>query len=175
MSDIDNKLLQKYQDNILSKTQRGSQSPPRLEHTNSDTSDDDSDAILQELEDEIEQQDSSFSQRYREARLQELSNQIQRARNVVNENNSISGGETFPLLPNEAELMKITTSSPTARVVVLFKNDCFQTSKMMEDAINTISKKHLTQSTRFVRINAVDAPFLTTRIDQRYRFEELQS
>ncbi|GMF04187.1 unnamed protein product [Ambrosiozyma monospora] len=63
--------------------------------------------------------------------------------------------------------MKITTSSPTARVVVLFKNDCFQTSKMMEDAINTISKKHLTQSTRFVRINAVDAPFLTTRLDIR--------
>lgn len=135
MTDKGDELLEKYQDNLL-----------RRQNGDSDV---DSDDELLELLD-----DGEFDQ-YRERRIEEISKQMKQAqKNVEN-----GYGNVETLINEESVLQRTTTIK---HVVLHFFHENFQKCKVMDDKLKVMAEKHL--STKFIRVNVENAPFLVTRL-----------
>lgn len=117
-------------------------------------SSEDEDDLLQQLEDELEESD--FHSKYRESRLEQLNDQFKTIKKNVNENNY---GFMEDLL-SEDQVFKATQSNKLT--VLMFYIKGFQKCDVMKNKLDTLSQKHLT--TKFIRINAENAPFLVTRL-----------
>jgi hypothetical protein len=152
-----NNIIDAYQEKLIQK-----------EHGYNLESDND-DELLDQLDDEL---DADF-QSYREQRMQELSQQLKQSKRQIQEGH----GQVDTLLSEES-VLKTTTS--TKRIVVHFFHDQFDKCKKMDDKlevsiiplvyypivltnyIQILAQKHL--STKFIRINVDNAPFLVTRL-----------
>lgn len=135
MTDKGDELLEKYQDNLL-----------RRQNGDSDV---DSDDELLELLD-----DGEFDQ-YRERRIEEISKQMKQAQKNVED----GYGNVETLINEESVLQRTTTIK---HVVLHFFHENFQKCKVMDDKLKVMAEKHL--STKFIRVNVENAPFLVTRL-----------
>ncbi|CCH43250.1 Thioredoxin domain-containing protein 9 [Wickerhamomyces ciferrii] len=136
MSNTD-QLLEQYQDNLLRKNQ------------GEDISSDEDQELLDLLE------DGEGFDNYREKRIEELSKQMKAASHNIDQ----GFGHVETLLNEESALQK-TTSTP--RVVLHFFHKDFTKCQKMDEKLSIMASKHL--STKFLRINVEDAPFLVTRL-----------
>ncbi|KAI9847830.1 MAG: hypothetical protein M1837_001723 [Sclerophora amabilis] len=112
--------------------------------------DQDEDAILAALE-----SDDVALTSMREQRLQQLHEEMSRARSRRNE-----GFGTYQEVTEETHLMEKTTSAKWV-VVHFFKMD-FHRCSIMDAHLEALAPKHF--DTNFLRINVENAPFLVTRL-----------
>ena len=114
---------------------------------------DDEDALLDELEKETES-DPKLAY-LREARIQQLSSDLARAKSLRDE-----GYGTYIDVKDEKVLLEITTSYK--KCVVHFHKSDFNRCRIMDDHLRIIAEQHL--EARIVKINVENAPFLVTKL-----------
>lgn len=118
---------------------------------NSDNLDDlEDNDFLDELDD-----DEAFSA-YRAQRSQELARLVK----DVKRNASQNQGYGEVRLVSEKEFFDVTTSNDL--VVVHFFHPDFQRCKILNRRLQTVAQQHY--ETRFVQVDATEAPFLTTKL-----------
>lgn len=115
---------------------------------------DDEDTLLEELEKETES-DPKLAH-LREARIQQLSSDIARAKSLRSE-----GYGTYVDVKDEKTLLEITTSHK--KCIVHFHKTDFNRCRIMDDHLRTIAEQHL--EARVVKINVENAPFLVTKLN----------
>ena len=115
---------------------------------------DDEDELLEELERETES-DPSLAH-LREARIQQLSSDIARAKSLRSE-----GFGTYVDIKDEKILLDITTSHK--KCIVHFHKPDFNRCRIMDDHLRTVSERHL--EARVVKINVENAPFLVAKLN----------
>lgn len=163
-----NEILNQYQDNLIKNN------TSNLSNANDDSEKEDWDD--QDFLDLLEEDDDSIT-KYREQRVQELSQQMKDSRDHVDR-------AQVQTLTSEAELFELTTTTGASAgylknqkgragsgknanvpaVVVHFFHPEFQTCKLMDARLQELARRHF-NTTRFVRISAADAPFLTARLN----------
>ncbi|KAF1985935.1 thioredoxin-like protein [Aulographum hederae CBS 113979] len=119
-------------------------------HPSTATDSDDEDALIAALEDEDEGLDA-----FREQRLQQLHNELARAKALRNEEHG-----TYKEIKEEKEVMDITTKTKLC-VIHFFKPD-FGRCGVMDSHLEQLAPLHI--STRFLRLNVTNAPFLVTKL-----------
>lgn len=142
-----NKVSQ-YEQNILKKHQS------QLQTNNEDiyeSDDKDIDELLEILEDELE--DNETYLKYREKRLQEISEHVKK----IEENVKFDNYGILDTIDEESNLIKIC--SEIDKIVIHFQLDTFPKCKYMNDQLAVLAQKYL--CTKFVKINATNCPFLT--------------
>ncbi|ODV85836.1 hypothetical protein CANARDRAFT_189951, partial [[Candida] arabinofermentans NRRL YB-2248] len=149
MDTVTAKYVERYETSRLNSQQEN----------NADDKDDgyDSDALLDELENELEN-DDSYLNKYRESRMNQLSKEINRSKKAIDDMDSSAG--LYKEITDEGELIRLTSQTKT--VVILFYNPNFKTCKMLDNSLETLSYKHI--HTSFYKIEATNAPFLATRL-----------
>ncbi|KZF21306.1 thioredoxin-like protein [Xylona heveae TC161] len=110
----------------------------------------DDEALFDALED-----DTAALDAFREQRMQQLSSELSRAKDMRNESHG-----TYTEIKDEKALMDITTSSKLC-VVHFFKPD-FGRCGIMDGHLEVLAPKHF--DTRFLKINVDNAPFLVTKL-----------
>ncbi|CAL9731338.1 phosducin-like protein 1 [Monosporozyma unispora] len=149
---MDYDRVNKYEQNILSKQVEKYHG----ENTRDSDSDDvDVDELLNELEDEAE--DNDVFVRYREQRLQEISQHIKKVEDSVKFGNY----GILDTVNEESKLLKM--SSEIDRIIIHFQMETFAKCRFMNDRLKTLSQKHLT--TKFVKVNVEDCPFLVKKLN----------
>lgn len=149
---MDYNRVNQYEQNILSKQGRQSQE----ENTNDSDSDDvDVDELLNELEEEAE--DNDVFVRYREQRLQEISQHVKKVENSVKFGNY----GILDTINEESKLIKM--SSEINKIVIHFQMETFGKCRYMNDRLKTLAQKHLT--TKFVKVSVEDCPFLVKKLN----------
>ncbi|SCV04706.1 LAMI_0H18426g1_1 [Lachancea mirantina] len=113
------------------------------------------DANVDELIDSLET-DEEFMSNYREKRLQEISDGFKSA-----QKNVAAGYGTVNTITGESELMRLVTA--TEKIVVHFYLENFEKCTIMDKKLDEIACRNL--STRFVRINVTQCPFLVKKLD----------
>ena len=113
----------------------------------------DEDALLESLEEETES-DPRLAY-LREARIQQLSSDIARAKSLRSE-----GYGTYIDVKDEKNLLEITTSHE--KCIVHFHKTDFNRCRIMDDHLRSIAEEHL--EARVVKINVENAPFLVTKL-----------
>ncbi|CDR46005.1 CYFA0S21e00694g1_1 [Cyberlindnera fabianii] len=113
-------------------------------------SDPEDDEILELLDDD-------FNNNYREQRIQQLSDQFKQSKKQISQ----EGHGSVETILSEEQILKITTS--TTLTVIHFYHDTFDKCKKMNDKLETLAQKHI--STKFIRVNVDNAPFLVTRLN----------
>jgi hypothetical protein len=112
-----------------------------------------SDVDDQEFLDLLDESDAF--EKYRASRIQQLANDMKQAKE------NIEGGHgSLITVSTEKELLDLTVKHD--RCVVHFMHPEFQRCKVMNKALEQLSKSHT--ETLFVQINATDAPFLVTKL-----------
>ncbi|KAH3684331.1 hypothetical protein WICPIJ_004711 [Wickerhamomyces pijperi] len=139
------KFVSKYSHASISRTQG---------HNDSDVSSEDEDDLLQQLEDELE--DSEFNQKYRESRLDQLNKTLNTIKTNVKDNEY---GFMTNLLSEDQVFQNTQQNKFT---VLMFYIKSFKKCEIMQSKLEILAQKHLT--TKFIKINAEDAPFLVTRL-----------
>ncbi|KAL1302519.1 hypothetical protein AAFC00_002906 [Neodothiora populina] len=119
---------------------------------NADSSGDE-DSLIAELENE--ETSSSSLAAFREQRLQQLHDEISRARDMRNSEHG-----TYTEIKDEKKVMDITTSSKLC--VVHFMKPDFTRCRVMDQKLEALAPKHF--DTRFISVNVENAPFLVTRL-----------
>ena len=117
-------------------------------------SDHDDDALFESLENEYET-DPAIAH-LREARIQQLSTDLSRARVLRNE-----GYGVYAELKDEKQAMDVTTSHKKC-VLHFFKSD-FNRCRIMDQHLKQLAEQHL--EARVCRINVENAPFLVTKLN----------
>lgn len=112
---------------------------------------DDEDALISALEDD----DSHALDNFREQRLQQLHQEMARAKAMRN-----SEYGTYTEIKDEKQVMDITTSSKLC--VVHFMKPDFARCRVMDQKLEALAPKHF--DTRFLSINVENAPFLVTKL-----------
>ncbi|MCJ1266937.1 hypothetical protein MMC22_006822 [Lobaria immixta] len=112
---------------------------------------DDEDALFDALESES---DSALAP-YRAQRLQQLSSELARAKQLRNEDHG-----TYAEIRDEKALMEIVTSTKWS--VVHFFKDGFGRCGVMDGHLEILAPSHI--ETRFLRMNVDNAPFLVTKL-----------
>lgn len=139
-------VLDTYQENLLYEKSR--------RDSDGDDSDDfDEDKLLDELDND------PVLDGYRERRMQELSEQMTMAKR-----NAEEGFGKVQHLDSEKEVLEVTTRSQGKGnyAIVHFSHPDFQRCNIMREKLEILAKKHM--NTRFLEINATDAPFLVTKL-----------
>lgn len=121
-----------------------------LQHEDIDDND-----ILDELENEAD--DEAFSA-YRAQRTQELARLVK----DVKRNASLGQGYGDLTVVSEREFFDVSTSSSSEFVVVLFSHPNFERCEIMSRKLRSIAQRHY--ETRFVKVDAPEAPFLTAKL-----------
>ena len=116
--------------------------------------DDDDNALFESLENEYET-DPSIAH-LREARLQQLSSDLSRAKTLKSEGYGI-----YTEIKDEKGLLDVTTSHKRC-VVHFFKSD-FNRCRIMDGHLSDLAEKHL--ETRICKMNVENAPFLVTKLN----------
>ena len=114
---------------------------------------DNEDNLLDELEKETEN-DPNLTY-LREARIQQLSSDLARAKSLRSE-----GYGTYVDIKDEKVLLDITTSHK--QCIVHFHKTDFNRCRIMDEHLRIIAEQHL--EARVVRINVENAPFLVTKM-----------
>ncbi|KAL9075179.1 MAG: hypothetical protein Q9161_001865 [Pseudevernia consocians] len=120
------------------------------------SSDDDDDALLDALETSTE--NDPTLQHLREARLQQLSQELKAAHHQRR-----AGYGRYTDLADEKEVLEITAAAP--RSVVHFSSADFPRCRIMDGHLSALAGRYLT--TRFVKIEAARAPFLVAKLQVR--------
>ncbi|KAH0562992.1 hypothetical protein GP486_002440 [Trichoglossum hirsutum] len=107
-----------------------------------------------DLFDELEEDDSALDA-FREQRMQQLHEELARARYMRSQDYG-----KYAEVTDEKQLMDITTS--TKYCVVHFFHTDFRRCQIMSSHLETLAPKHF--DTRFIRIDAEKAPFLVTKL-----------
>ncbi|GAB7347904.1 hypothetical protein MBLNU459_g5427t1 [Dothideomycetes sp. NU459] len=115
-----------------------------------DDDDDDEDALISALE-----QDDSHLDAFREQRLQQLHNELARAKTMRNSDHG-----RYTEIKDEKQLMDITTTDKLC--VVHFMKPDFTRCRVMDQKLEALAPKHF--DTRFLSINVENAPFLVTKL-----------
>ena len=116
-------------------------------------SDNDDDALFESLEKDHESDPSLVH--LREARIQQLSSDLSRARTLRTE-----GYGAYTEIQEEKQLLDITTSHKKC-LVHFFKSD-FNRCRIMDGHLKKIAEEHL--EARICRISVENAPFLVTKL-----------
>lgn len=147
-----NKVNQ-YEQNILKKHQN----QPKFNSSESvyDSDDKDIDELLEELEDELEN-DNAYV-KYRELRLQEISDHVKKVEKQIKFGNY----GILDTINEESRLIQM--SSEIDKIVIHFQLDTFPKCKYMNDKLAILAQKHL--STKFIKINADNCPFLVKKLN----------
>ncbi|PWW79379.1 thioredoxin-like protein, partial [Tuber magnatum] len=124
-----------------------------LDKNRSQDEDEDEDTLLEELE-----SDTAALDAFREKRVQQLHNELHRARLMQ----SLSHGAYTPAT-NEREVLTHTTASKFS-VVHFFHKD-FNRCKIMDSHLEVLARKHF--DTKFTSIDVEKAPFLVERLKVR--------
>ena len=114
---------------------------------------DDEDSLLDELENETEN-DPKLAY-LREARIQQLSADLARAKSLRSE-----GYGTYVDIKEEKLLLELTTSHK--HCIVHFHKTDFHRCRIMDEHLKIISEQHF--EARVVKINVENAPFLVTKL-----------
>lgn len=117
-----------------------------------DVGSEDEDELLDKLDDELDQ----HFQQYREQRMQELSQQMSQSKRLVEE----AGHGSVQTELSEESVIKITAKA--ARTVLHLFHENFAKCSLMDRKLEILAQKHIT--TKFIRINVDNAPFLVTRL-----------
>ncbi|GAA5857096.1 hypothetical protein JCM8547_007956 [Rhodosporidiobolus lusitaniae] len=121
---------------------------------NDDRDSDDSDALLEELEEEL---DNDFDLGgFREKRMMELKAQMEAA-----ERSRTSGYGKYTEYKVEKDL--ITTTAKAKRSVVHFFHRDFRRCKIMDSHLEKLAPKHV--DTLFVKADVANVPFLVTKLE----------
>ncbi|QLQ82311.1 hypothetical protein HG537_0H00720 [Torulaspora globosa] len=115
---------------------------------------DSSGAGLDELMDDLD--DDEFMTRYREKRMQQISDHLR----LVDKNVKQDGYGSVVSIEDESVLMKRLTRADNA--VVHFGLDKFSKCQYMDRQLNELAQKHLTTS--FLRIDVEKCPFLVSKL-----------
>ncbi|SCU89504.1 LAME_0E03928g1_1 [Lachancea meyersii CBS 8951] len=116
----------------------------------------DSDASLDEILEELEDNDDEFLQGYREQRLQQIATEMRQVKsNVENEHYG-----QLRTVDDEREIMKLTSNSD--QVVIHFGLENFKKCGVMDSKLSQLAPKHLL--TRFLRVSVDKCPFLVTKL-----------
>ncbi|CCE62393.1 hypothetical protein TPHA_0C02400 [Tetrapisispora phaffii CBS 4417] len=125
-------------------------------------SDADIDELLEELELEDElnnnknDEDAAFLNRYREQRMQDISDHLKKVeKNVLHE-----GYGKLEVITDEKKIIDLTTSNK--RAVISFMIPSFRKCQYMNEKLDKLSKRHLT--TKFVTITVENCPFLVHKL-----------
>lgn len=144
--------VNQYEQNIL-KLQ--SEETNHKSKNDSDSENVDIDELLNELEDEAE--DNDVFVRYREQRLQEISQHIKKVEDHVKFGNY----GILDTINDESKLIKM--SSEIDKIVIHFQMETFPKCRFMDDRLKDLAGKHLT--TKFVKVNVNDCPFLVKKLN----------
>ncbi|CAG8519123.1 3840_t:CDS:2 [Paraglomus occultum] len=108
--------------------------------------------LLEELEND---DDDSVIANIREKRMEQLKQEMAKLQEMRQHNHG-----TYEEIPNEKDILKITTS--TKLCVVHFFHKEFRRCQIIDKHLAPISQKHF--KTRFVKINVENAPFLVEKL-----------
>ncbi|KAI9106202.1 thioredoxin-like protein [Phlyctochytrium arcticum] len=115
----------------------------------------DSDSDDDKLFAELEADDDHFVAAHREVRLGELKREAEKLKNL--RENAFG---TYDTISKEKEVLDITTTTP--KVVAHFAHKNFRRCQLMDEHVNTLSRKH--PFTRFIRVDVENVPFLVERL-----------
>ncbi|CAK7901358.1 phosducin-like protein 1 [[Candida] anglica] len=140
MNSKQSELVERYQESQLQKKE------------NPDEFESDSDDELMEL---LEEEEEAAFSKYREARLQQLSEEFKK----VDDAHGTEMGE-LKFIHDEKEVMDIVTRSE--HVIIHFQQPEFAKCKIMNERLTVLAEKHLT--VKFIYVNASETPFLVTKL-----------
>lgn len=150
---MESSRLEQYQDAVLrDQKYRGKNGDD--DHDDSGNDDVSLDELLEELGDD---DGDEFMSRYREQRLQEMSDALKQIKKNVQEEEY---GMVQTMLDENA-LMRLTTEKE--RIVIHFFLPSFKKCQVMDKSLDKLAEKHL--MTKFLRINVEDCPFLVTKLN----------
>ncbi|CCC68392.1 hypothetical protein NCAS_0B03080 [Naumovozyma castellii] len=118
--------------------------------------DDDSDLSLEELLDELDEESDQFFSKYREQRMEEISDHLKKVSKNVNE----SGYGILVEVEKESELIRISKDLP--KIVIHFGLDTFEKCRYMNERLETLARKYL--DTKFVKVDVQKCPFLVQKL-----------
>lgn len=116
-------------------------------------SDDDDDALLEALEKETETDPSIAN--LREARMQQLSSELNRAKALRQE-----GCGVYTTVQDEKNLLDISTTQK--KCLVHFSKSDFNRCRIMDEHLKDLAERHL--EARVCKIDVGNAPFLVTNL-----------
>ncbi|KAI5803205.1 thioredoxin-like protein [Geopyxis carbonaria] len=114
---------------------------------------DDEDELLAELE-----EDTAALDAFREKRMQQLHEEVQKARYMRNQNHG-----TYQTIHDEKEVMDIATK--TKQAVIHFSHSDFRRCEIMDKHLRTLAPKHY--EARFIKVDVENAPFLVAKLGVR--------
>ncbi|CCD23579.1 Plp1p NDAI_0B05460 [Naumovozyma dairenensis CBS 421] len=115
---------------------------------------DDDDISFDELMDDLD--DENIFSKYREQRMQEISDHLKTVKKNVNDN----GYGDLIEVKNESELIKMSTNVP--KIIIHFGLDTFAKCRYMDDKLKQLSRKYL--NTKFVKVSVTLCPFLVEKL-----------
>lgn len=140
--------LQQYQQKVLK---------DELSDNNYGKTDED-DVSLEELLEDLEDEDNEeFMARYREQRVQQISDHFKEVKKNVRE----EGYGLLEKIDDEAKLIKLTTTEK--RTVISFTLDSFGKCHYMNEKLAILASRNLT--TKFLTINVQSCPFLVQKLN----------
>ncbi|GAA5992050.1 hypothetical protein JCM10908_000719 [Rhodotorula pacifica] len=128
-------------------------SRPRIAQTDNDASGDDADALLEELEAELD--DDLDLGGFREKRMMELQAQLERTRRMQE-------GDYGRYIEVKVEKDLIAKTAKEKRCVVHFFHRDFRRCKIMDGHLEKLAPKHL--DTLFLKADVANVPFLVTKL-----------
>lgn len=144
--------VNEYEQNILKKKTQQYNDETKGD---SDSEDIDIDELINDLEDEAD--DNDVFVRYREQRLQEISNHIRKVEDHVKFGNY----GILDTINDESKLIKM--SSEINKIVIHFQMETFTKCRYMNERLKTLAQRYLT--IKFVNINVEDCPFLVKKLN----------
>lgn len=148
------RLVEQYQESKLQKAENNNNRIDEDENYNSASEDD----LLDLLEDDKDE--NGLLAKYRDARLAQLSSEIRKINDVVDDTNDEELGRVVNM-DDERSVMDFVTNTPTALVHFYMAN--FEKCKIMNERLSQLAEKHL--AVKIVSIKAENAPFLVHKLN----------
>lgn len=149
--------IKKYERNLVSQ-QNNTLDGNQTQHTHdfkNEASSDESDQDIDQLLEDIDNED--IFTRYREQRLQEISERLKEAEKNV----TLKSYGQLETIDDESRLIKL--SNDTDKIVIHFQLDNFSKCQIMNDKLLEISREYL--NVKFVKVNVDKCPFLVTKLN----------
>lgn len=158
--------IKKFEQNLISKEIKSSNnlynnhknnnsnnasSQSSIDNVSSDESEPDIDELLADID------DKEIFNRYREQRLQEISEHLKQ----VEKNVKFESYGQLETIEEEAKLIKL--SNETKKIIIHFQLENFQKCKTMNEKLWEVSREYL--DVKFVKINVDKCPFLVSKLN----------
>lgn len=130
-----------------------------IEKSRDSASDDDVD--IDELMNQLDKDEetNNVMSRYREQRMQEISEHLKKVSKKASEDDNFGKLET---ITEESKLIKLTSQS-NIPVIIHFQLPHFQKCQYMDQELAVLARRYL--NSKFVRINVEDCPFLVEKLN----------